>query len=71
MEKIPVIEEGELPSFAEDGTDLTLIRWMLSLSPRERLQVLQDHVNMVEGIREANGTKSVPRDPESAEPVSG
>ncbi len=26
---------------SEDGVDLTLIRWMLSLTPAERLQTLQ------------------------------
>jgi len=29
---------------SEDGVDLTLIRWMLSLTPSERLQVLQQNV---------------------------
>lgn len=33
-----------LPMYSEDGVDLTLIRWMLSLTPTERLQVLQQHV---------------------------
>lgn len=27
-----------------DGVDLTLIRWMLSLTPEERLEVLQANV---------------------------
>ena len=31
----------------DDGVDVTLIRWMLSLTPAERLQVLQDHVDAV------------------------
>jgi hypothetical protein len=31
--------------------DLTLIRWMLSLTPAERLRVLQDHVNAVLRLR--------------------
>lgn len=31
-----------LPTHSPDGVDLTLIRWMLSLTPAERLQVLQD-----------------------------
>jgi hypothetical protein len=30
--------------FSEDGVDLTLIRWMLSLTPTERLQMLQLNV---------------------------
>lgn len=32
------------PSYSEDGVDLTLIRWMLSLTPSERLEVLQKNV---------------------------
>jgi hypothetical protein len=37
--------------FSADGVDLTLIRWMLSLTPWQRLQVLQDHVNTVMRLR--------------------
>lgn len=40
--------------YGADGTDLTLIRWMLSLTPSERLQVLQRFVNSVEEIRARN-----------------
>ena len=29
----------------EDGVDLTLIRWMLSLTPAERLATLQQAIN--------------------------
>lgn len=29
---------------SEDGVDLTLIRWMLSLTPAERLTVLQNTI---------------------------
>ncbi len=32
------------PTHSEDGVDLTLIRWMLSLTPEERLMVLQNNV---------------------------
>ena len=37
--------------YSEDGVDLTLIRWMLSLTPAERLQVLQRQVNAILAIR--------------------
>jgi hypothetical protein len=37
-----IVHEGEEPAYSEDGVDLTLIRWMLSLTPLERLQHLQD-----------------------------
>jgi len=35
------------PGDADDGVDVTLIRWMLSLSPEERLAVLQGFVDSV------------------------
>jgi hypothetical protein len=40
--------------YSADGVDLTLIRWMLSLTPAERLQVLQRFINSVEEIRAQN-----------------
>jgi hypothetical protein len=40
--------------YSADGVDLTLIRWMLALTPVERLQVLQRFVNSVEEIRAQN-----------------
>lgn len=39
-------------AFSEDGVDLTLIRWMLSLTPTERLQAAQDMVDTVWALRE-------------------
>lgn len=40
--------------YSEDGVDLTLIRWMLSLTPAERLQFLQRHVNAILAVRKLN-----------------
>ncbi|MBK8695881.1 MAG: hypothetical protein IPN17_27370 [Deltaproteobacteria bacterium] len=37
----------------EDGVDLTLIRWSLSLSPLERLRVLEGHMDFAAKVREA------------------
>ncbi|MCU0573397.1 MAG: hypothetical protein MUC41_10425 [Syntrophobacteraceae bacterium] len=42
-------EQGSPPrrngfDYAEDGVDVTLIRWMLSLTPTERPQVLQQNI---------------------------
>ncbi len=37
----PETRPDALPTHAADGTDLTLIRWMLSLDHKERFQVLQ------------------------------
>ena len=39
------------PTHSADGVDLTLIRWMLSLTPAERLDVLQNHVRSVLRLR--------------------
>jgi len=44
----------ERREYSDDGIDLTLIRWMLSLTPAERLQVLQQQVNRTLAIRELN-----------------
>ncbi len=41
-----------------DGTDVTLIRWMLSLSPKERLEVLQASAGSLERLRELASTNS-------------
>ena len=45
----PLIEEQ--PTYSEDGVDLTLIRWMLSLTPAERLQTLQENVRSIMELR--------------------
>lgn len=37
-----------------DGVDLTLIRWMLSLTFDERLEVLQQHLQAIASLRDAN-----------------
>jgi hypothetical protein len=44
-----------LPTHSEDGVDLTLIRWMLSLTPAERLQALQGIIDFVETVHRENG----------------
>jgi hypothetical protein len=40
--------------YSEDGVDLTLIRWFLSLTPGERLQAAEDSANGIIEIRERN-----------------
>ena len=42
-----LLSEGKTCLYSEDGVDLTLIRWMLSLTPIERLQVLQQNIRSV------------------------
>ena len=40
-------------AFSEDGVDLTLIRWMLSLTPAERLETLRSNTQSLETLRGA------------------
>lgn len=51
--KIPIVHEGERPAYSEDGVDLTLIRWMLSLTPLERLETLQNYAASAWSLRNA------------------
>jgi hypothetical protein len=54
----------------DDGVDETLIDWMLSLTPTERLQVLQRHVNAVHRLRTAVGNQTGRR-PKNGAPEDG
>lgn len=49
------------PTIAPDGVDLTLIRWMLSLTPAERLRVLEERQAALEAIR-ASGVRWTSRE---------
>jgi hypothetical protein len=55
--EIPVIPED---AFSEEGVDRTLIRWTLSLTPRERLMVLQRFVEFVYKVRNAGNSAGLP-----------
>ena len=50
-------DRAPLPDYSEDGVDLSLIRWSLSLTPLERLQFLEDRINEILAIRELNATR--------------
>ena len=52
------------PTHSSDGVDLTLIRWMLSLTPAERLQTLQRTVRSIEQLRRAWPGTRLSRDTE-------
>ena len=47
-------DQSDLTDYSPDGVDLTLIRWMLSLTPGERLEFLEQRVNDIIAIRELN-----------------
>ena len=44
--------ENDEPTHSPDGVDLTLIRWMLSLTPEERLKALQANVRAILRVRD-------------------
>ena len=50
-------DRAPLPDYSEDGVDLSLIRWSLSLTPLERLQFLEDRINDILAIRELNARR--------------
>jgi hypothetical protein len=52
--------------YESDGVDVSLIRWMLSLTPRERLRTLQDFVDSVQEILDKNGDAQLPGGPTNA-----
>lgn len=56
-EKPEKVEQEELPNWAdytdENDVDVTLVDWMLSLTPIERLRFLQNHANAIIRLRNA------------------
>ena len=46
--------DEELKEYSEDGVDMTLIQWGLSLTPAQRLEQLSLFMNAVERIRALN-----------------
>ncbi len=46
---------GKLTDYDGDSVDLTLIRWMLSLTPEERLRFLDKRINEIRAIQDLNG----------------
>ncbi len=50
-EKITNVDNDQ-EQISDDGVDITLIRWMLSLTPMERLQTLQNNVRSILRLRD-------------------
>ena len=50
-------EPAPLPDYSEDGVDLSLIRWTLSLTPAERLEFLNDRITDILAIRALNAAE--------------
>lgn len=54
MDRKPTIPVDP-PTHSPDGVDLTLIRWTLSLTPLQRLEVLQSAADSLVRLRNAAG----------------
>ena len=50
-------DPAPLTDYSPDGVDLTLIRWMLSLTPAERIEYLEDRINDILAIRDLNAAR--------------
>ena len=46
-----VSDKSSEAEYGVDGVDLTLVRWMLSLTSAEPLQVLQENVRSIDKLR--------------------
>ena len=46
-------ERPSVPPPDDEGVDVSLIRWMLTLSPEERLEVLQGFADSVAAVTDA------------------
>jgi hypothetical protein len=46
------VPEAPEPERSEDGVDVTLIDWMLSLTPNERLDALEGMLELAASVRE-------------------
>jgi hypothetical protein len=52
--KVEFADHIPLPDYSEDGVDLTVIRWMLSLTPAERLKFLEERTADILAVRALN-----------------
>ena len=51
LNSLELTSDQDHPAESPDGVDLTLIRWTLSLTPLERLELLQDWVDGLDELR--------------------
>ena len=49
----------QLTDYSDDGVDLTLMRWMLSLTPAERLTYHEEQINEILEIWKYSGVKPI------------
>ncbi len=51
--RLILYSEEDRPAYSEDGVDLTLIRWMLTFTPTERLNILQQNMISINRLKNA------------------
>ncbi len=54
-ERVDNPPQPEEPAYSDDGVDLTLIRWFLSLTPGERLSYLEEFASAILEMRHVAG----------------
>jgi hypothetical protein len=59
------------PAIGPDGVDISLIRWMLSLTPAQRLRVLEEQLRSIEELRACRVASVIERALAGAEPNPG
>ena len=67
MEEPSLTDIDAQSAYAPDGTDLTLIRWMLSLTPAERLDALQGFIDALWKVKGADAETRFSLRPPSAD----
>jgi hypothetical protein len=52
----PITDPNDRRLYSEDGVDMTLIRWMLSLTPAERLRTLEETLKSLRWLRDGRSS---------------
>jgi len=47
----PEIDEASGPTYDENGVDRSLVRWMLTLTPDERIEYAESSLKLAESVR--------------------
>jgi len=60
------VSAENMTTIGDDGVDVTLIRWMLSLTPAERLDAMQGFADALEEARGKDADRQFSFDPRNA-----
>jgi len=53
----PIVKTEPEPVYDDNGVDRSLVRWMLSLTPDERLEYAESSLRLVESVRRREPTR--------------